>query len=100
MFVISGTMNWDPSDRDDIVKTLIPLCAASREEDGNVDYWWAEDLAEPATFHFFEHWASEEAFDAHCQTPRYLGFMEGCMPRIKGVTASRHEISKSTSLTG
>jgi quinol monooxygenase YgiN len=98
MFAITGTMNFDPADRDAIIENLVPLCASSQAEDGNVAYQWSEDLSQPATFHFYEHWGSEEAFDKHCQTPHYLSFTETCMPRIKGVTAFRHEISASKSL--
>jgi quinol monooxygenase YgiN len=100
MFAITATMTWDPSDRDDLMKTLVPLCEASREEDGNVGYWWAEDVSRPGTFHVFEHWGSEEAFSRHCQSSHYLAFMEACMPRVKEVSATRHEIAESRSLTG
>ncbi len=100
MFAITGTMTWDESDRKGVVETLVPLCEASRKEDGNVDYWWAEDVGRPGTFHVFEQWASEEAFNRHCQAPHYLGFMEGCLPRVKQVSADRHEISESHNLTG
>jgi quinol monooxygenase YgiN len=98
MFAITGSMSFDPSERETIVGNLVPLCAASQAEDGNVAYVWSEDLSQPATFYFYEHWATEEAFDKHCQTPHYLSFSETCMPRIKGVSASRHEISDSKSL--
>jgi quinol monooxygenase YgiN len=98
MFAITGTMNFDPSDRDAILENLVPLVAASQAEDGNVAYVWSEDLSQPATFHFYEHWGSEEAFASHCQTPHYLSFNQTVMPRIKGVTAYRHEISSSKSM--
>src|SRR5271165_6082173 len=98
MFAITGTMNFDPSDRDEILEILIPLCAASRAEDGNVAYVWSQDLSQPATFHIYEHWASEDAFTSHCKSPHYLSFNETCMPHIQGATAFRHEISDSKSL--
>jgi quinol monooxygenase YgiN len=98
MFAITGTMKFDPSDRDAVVENLVPLCAASQAEDGNVAYIWSEDLSQPATFHFYEHWATEDAFDRHCKSPHYLSFGETVMPRIKGVSAFRHEISDSKSL--
>jgi quinol monooxygenase YgiN len=100
MFAMSGTMTFDPADRDELVKTLVALCEASRRDEGNVDYWFAEDLAQPATFHFFEQWSSDEAFNQHCQTPNYTAFMETWLPRCKGASAARHEISESKSLTG
>ena len=92
-------MSFDPSDRDTIVENLVPLV---RGEPGG---GWQRGILcgqrtspSPATFYFYEHWATEEAFDRHCQTPHYLSFSETCMPRIKGVSASRHEISDSKSL--
>jgi quinol monooxygenase YgiN len=100
MFAVAATMSWDLSERDDLLKALVPLCEASLQEDGNVDYWWAEDVGRPGTFHVFEQWASDEAFDRHCQSPHYLAFMEGCLPRVKEVSASRHEISESRVLAG
>jgi quinol monooxygenase YgiN len=99
MHAITAAMTWDPSDRDDLIKTLAALSQASRQEEGNVDYWWAEDVAEPGTFHVFECWASDEAFARHCQAPHYLAFMRDCGPRVKSAAASRHEISESRSLT-
>jgi quinol monooxygenase YgiN len=98
MFAITCTMTFDPSDRDAIIKNLIAVGASSQAEEGNVAYIWSEDLSQPATFHLYEHWASEDAFTGHCQSPHYLSFNETCMPRLKGVTAFRHEISASKSL--
>jgi quinol monooxygenase YgiN len=95
MFAVAATMSWDLSERDDVLKAIVPLCEASRQEDGNVDYWWAEDVVRPGTFRVFEQWASDEAFDRHCQSPLYLAFMESRLPQVKEVSASRHEISGS-----
>jgi len=98
MLAITCTMTFDPSDRDAVIEDLIAVGSASQAEEGNVAYVWSEDLSQPATFHLYEHWASEDAFEEHCQSPHYSSFNETCMPRLKGVTATRHEISASKSL--
>ena len=75
MFAISGTMSWDPSERDTIVKTLIPLCAASRQEEGNVDYCGLRTSRNPGPSTSSSSGRSEDTFDSHCQSPGYLSFM-------------------------
>ena len=100
MFAITGTMSWDPSEHDALAEVLASLAEASQSEAGNVAYVWSADIRQPGTFHIYEHWASEETFNAHCAGDAYNAFMSGWMPKIKAVSAHRHEISGSTSLTG
>jgi len=48
---------------------MTAMMAASRVEDGCLDYGYAEDVGEPGLVHVFERWRDQAALDAHFQTP-------------------------------
>ena len=48
----------------------MPPAAASRAVSGH-NLHEAKD--EPGLFIFYQQWADQAAFDAHCQTPHFLG---------------------------
>ena len=47
------------------------LVAASRAEDGNIDYSINRSVQDPSQYAIFEVWASSEALEAHQQTEHY-----------------------------
>ncbi|WP_300576898.1 putative quinol monooxygenase [Phenylobacterium sp.] len=67
--VIAGTIRV-PADRLEAFRPhMRAMLAASRAEDGCVDYAYAEDVAEPGLIRVFEVWRDQAAIDAHFQTP-------------------------------
>ena len=101
MFIISGYMKFDPSRRDECHEQMKTVAAASVTEDGCLGYGYAEDVTEPGSFRIFEHWASEDAFAAHCQTANYLAFMAWLGEiGMAGADVNRYEVSSYVSLTG
>ena len=87
MLIIEGSLTFDPSDRHDVIASLIEVSEHSREDPGCVEYWWAEDLDQPNTFRFFECWESQEAFDTHIAQPHEVAFGERNLSRLVGATA-------------
>jgi quinol monooxygenase YgiN len=47
----------------------------SRVEPGCLYYCFSADLENPVFFHFSEEWASEDALQAHLQTPHLVAFV-------------------------
>jgi quinol monooxygenase YgiN len=52
MIIVAGSMSFAAADREDVLASLAEVTAASRADDGCIEYWWAEDLYEPNTFRF------------------------------------------------
>jgi quinol monooxygenase YgiN len=100
MLVVSGWLRFDPAAREEIARALVEVTEQSRKDEGCVDYWWAEDVAEPGTFRFFECWESEELFDAHRTQPYEERFMAEVVSRTTGVDAHRYEIAARSSAMG
>ncbi len=59
--------------KDGALKALLPamtaMIAASRAENGCIDYAYGPDLADPDAFVVLEKWESWAALDAHFETP-------------------------------
>lgn len=87
MIIIAGSLTFDPSDRADVLASLVEVTEASRSDAGCVDYSWAEDLEAPNTFRFFECWESQELLDAHLAEPHEVVFGERNLGRITDATA-------------
>lgn len=69
MLIVAGTVRIPPQNVDDLRPQMRAMMAASRAEDGCIDYGYAEDIAEPGLIHVFERWRDQAALDAHFQTP-------------------------------
>jgi quinol monooxygenase YgiN len=52
---------------------LLELVGPSRAEKGCLCYNLHESKETPGLFIFYEQWADQAAFDAHTQTPHFLG---------------------------
>jgi quinol monooxygenase YgiN len=87
VLIIEGSLTFDESDRDDVLRSLRQVTEHSRRDAGCVEYWWAEDIDCPNTFRFFECWESQEFFDAHVSAPHERVFGERNLGRIKDATA-------------
>ena len=100
-FIISGTMSFDPTKHDECLAAMAKVVEPSRGEAGCHAYGFYPDPTEPGTFRVFEHWEDQAAFDAHSQTPHYLGFMGSVGDLgMTGADVNRYEVSAVQSLTG
>lgn len=75
MIVVSGTIVIDPSKVDRGIELTRELMARTREEPGNISYEFFSALEDPARYHVFEEWESEEAIAAHNASEHFLAFM-------------------------
>jgi quinol monooxygenase YgiN len=87
MLIIAGSLSFDPSDRDEVIGSLRRITELSRQDEGCVEYSWAEDLDAPNVFRFFECWESQALFDTHLAAPHEKEFSERYLSRITAATA-------------
>ncbi len=66
--LVTGTIDFDPANRDKAIETVTACMEATRAEDGCECYAFSGDLDDPGRFHISEQWASQEAMDTHMQT--------------------------------
>lgn len=69
MIVVAGTVRIDTSKLDATRGEMAKMLAASRAEDGCVEYAYAIDVLDPGLVHVFEVWRDRAALDRHFQTP-------------------------------
>lgn len=66
--LIAGTVRVPPQNVERFRPHMAAMLAASRAEDGCLEYSYAEDVAEPGLIRVFEAWRDQAAIDAHFRT--------------------------------
>jgi quinol monooxygenase YgiN len=69
MLLILGTIRI-PADKLDRARPIMArMIAASRAEEGCLDYSYAEDVLVPGLIHVAERWTARDALERHFQQP-------------------------------
>ncbi|MBN9697979.1 MAG: antibiotic biosynthesis monooxygenase [Zoogloea sp.] len=72
--------------RPDSIEALRPLLLGmlepTRKEAGCISYELVNNTADPAEFVFVEEWASQEAINAHMETPHLKGLVVASAPLL------------------
>jgi quinol monooxygenase YgiN len=84
--LVTGTIDFDPSKRDEAVAAITECMEAARKDEGCEAYVFSGDLSDPGRIHVSEQWASQELMDAHMATP-HMATLMGAMGAF-GVTAA------------
>jgi quinol monooxygenase YgiN len=66
--LIAGTVRVPPKNLERFRPHMQAMLAASRAEDGCLEYSYAVDVAEAGLIRIFESWHDQAALDAHFQT--------------------------------
>lgn len=66
--IVAGTVRAPPERIAAFRPHMIEMIAATRAEDGCIQYAYSEDVAEPGLIHVFEVWRDEAALTAHFLT--------------------------------
>jgi quinol monooxygenase YgiN len=66
--VLAGTFRVPPDQLKALEPHMRAVIAASRSEDGCLDYSFAVDLDDAGLIRVFEHWRDQACLDAHFQT--------------------------------
>ncbi len=67
--IIAGTVRVPPENIEAFKPHMLAMLAASRVEDGCLEYAYAQDVADPGLVRVYEAWRDQAALDAHFQTP-------------------------------
>ena len=101
MLVIAGHVRIDPARRDAAIEAARAVMAATRQEPGCRSYVFSSDLADPGLFRLFEEWDSQEALDAHFQTPHMATFQAAMGGLgLQEMQIQRYEVSSVGPLGG
>ena len=68
MLMVYGTARVAEKDRQKLIAAARDMVAASRAEDGCLDYAYGFDLFEPTLMRIIERWADADALQAHFAT--------------------------------
>jgi quinol monooxygenase YgiN len=66
--IVAGTVRIPPENLERFRAQMVEMIAASRAEDGCIDYAYAQDVADPGLIRVFEVWRDEAALAAHFLT--------------------------------
>lgn len=99
MVVITGFLDFPDLDREELLAGLTELTGLSRQDEGCIGYWWAEDTSRPMRFRFFECWESERHLAAHRAQPYEDDFIARFVSRASGAAAHIYEVSSRTRAT-
>jgi quinol monooxygenase YgiN len=92
--VISGEIRIEPDDFDTAMGLVEPLVAATRAEDGCVEYDFWVDPRDRGRIRVFEEWASAEANAAHAASEHLATFYAALAAvRVNGADLVRYEVS-------
>lgn len=75
MIIVIARLQTDDDKRDALIAAGQKLAAASREEEGCLNYRLHEDTEQRNHFVFVEEWESQEILGAHAKTPHIAEFM-------------------------
>lgn len=69
MLVVTGVVEIEPGGVEAAKAAAIRMVAATRTEDGCLEYAFWQSLEQPNLFRVYEEWESRAALQAHGQTP-------------------------------
>jgi quinol monooxygenase YgiN len=80
---VVATMVAKPESLAAVETALQAVVAPSRQDPGCLSYVLHQDIAEPTRFVFIETWASQQALDAHNQTPHLQQLITQVKPLLQ-----------------
>lgn len=93
MIIIAGTIDIDPSRRDEALAAGRQLEAQTRKLPGCLDYVWTVDGLSLATIYVYERWQDEASLAAHFQGPLYRGMRDSIGSHgIRGASVAKYRI--------
>ncbi|WP_329213006.1 antibiotic biosynthesis monooxygenase [Streptomyces sp. NBC_01485] len=98
--IVAGWMDYEPADRDTMLKRLVELGKRTREDEpGCLDYAMTADPADERRIRVYERWVSQRALDAHFTTAHIKDFRAASagLNRV-GVSLDTFSVSGSRSM--
>ena len=75
MIIVNATLPVKEEKKEEVIKQAETLINASRTHEGNISYNLYRDVLDDSLI-FIEKWESQEALQAHMQTPEFIEFGE------------------------
>lgn len=75
MIIVNADLPVKEEKKEDVIKQAETLINASRTHEGNISYNLYQDVVDGSLI-FIEKWESQEALQAHMQTPEFIEFGE------------------------
>lgn len=91
MVIVMGTVRVDPAAIETLRPAMEAMLAASRAEDGCLDYAYALDLVEPGLVRVSERWTTREALEAHFRTPHMAAWRAALAGQVRERDIKLHE---------
>lgn len=76
MIIVHARATIKPEKRDGFLLAVKEVIAATRREDGCIEYGAYEDSLTPNDFIFFERWRDQAAIDAHFTRAHTVAFLK------------------------
>lgn len=73
--LVTGTLDFDPAKRDDVITAMLVMMEATQIEDGNISYTFSADLSDESRFYVVEQWQDEESIELHNASAHMVEFM-------------------------
>ena len=68
MILVAGAIKYQPGAIEKLKPDMQKMVAATRKEDGCINYDFAVDVSDPNTLIIFERWRDQKALEAHFQS--------------------------------
>jgi len=93
MVIVEGTIDVDPSGRDEFLAGRRDAVLATRSEPGCIEYAFSADLIDPGRIRIFERWETPEDLDTHLdRLPQQPAPAPGSV-EMRGGEIRRYEIA-------
>lgn len=97
MIVMHATMPIASDSREQALELARDLAAASRAEEGVIDYRVATDAEDPDTIRVFEQYEDDDAVDAHMSSDHFESFQADIAAHLAGEpTLHRFDVEAKT----
>jgi quinol monooxygenase YgiN len=98
MLLLTAFIEVAPSERAAIRAALPAVIAATRGEEGCLEYGCYEDTSAEGRYVFVERWRDQAALERHLRTPHMAAWMGVAGPRLKAAQGFLHEIANTVEL--
>ena len=88
--IVSGWIDFAPSDRAAALSAFARVVAASRQEEGCLDYVFSPDPDLPGRVRVFEHWVDDAALTAHLDLPHVQALRDAIAPLTRTGRSMTH----------
>ncbi|HEX7908637.1 MAG TPA: putative quinol monooxygenase [Paraburkholderia sp.] len=75
-----------PGCEEQLAEALEGLLAPTHQEVGMLQYEMYRDIRKPRCFVFIERWENEETFNAHCNSPHVVAYIENVADWVESNT--------------